>query len=129
MSFNAKLQMEMKNLQARAQWMEHCNGIAKGKVPDNLLTCKDAELYTDGFVLFVHDSQKDNGEANYSPSEHSLSEEMMVNWLGIGCILESSLQSFKIVRELLHQYAMDHNQMLNTYSVSPRDCSKVVDVL
>ena len=26
------------------------------------------------------------------------------------CILESSLQSFKIVCELLHQYSMDHNQ-------------------
>ena len=40
------------------------------------------------------------------------------------CIFESSLQSFKIVRELLHQYSMDHNQMLKTYSVSPRDCFK-----
>ena len=45
------------------------------------------------------------------------------------CILERSLQSFKIVCELLHQYSMDHNQILKTYSVSPRDCPKVVDVL
>ena len=78
--------MAMKKLQARAQWMEQCNGSAKGKVPDDLLTCKDAELYTGGFVLFVHDSQKDNGEANYSPSEHSLSEEMMANRLGFNLL-------------------------------------------
>ena len=71
--------MAMKKLQASAQWMEHCNGSAKGKVPDNLLACKDAELYTGGFVPFVQDSHKDNGEANYSPSEYSLSEEMMAN--------------------------------------------------
>ena len=81
-----KLQMAMKKLKAHAQWMEHCNGNAKRKVPDDLLICKDAKLYTGGFVLFVHDSQKDNGEANYSPSEHSLSEEMMANRLGFNLL-------------------------------------------
>ena len=78
--------MTVKKLQARAQWMEHCNGSAKGKVLDNLLTCMDAELYTGGFVPFVQDSQKDNGGANYSPSEHSLSEEMMAKRLGFNLL-------------------------------------------
>ena len=86
MSFNEKLQMAMKKLQARVQWMEHCNGYAKGKVPDDLLTCKDARLYTGGFVPFVQDLQKDNGEANYPPSEHFLSEEMMANRLGFNLL-------------------------------------------